>query len=89
MGLFNVIIKDHRTKTYEKILNIRKETEEHISKNIVEIQNSGIDVNMHFIDNDYSNEETEKSDWKIKDGLYDSLIIEYNSKGVKILIRWI
>jgi hypothetical protein len=89
MGLFNVIINDHRNRTCEKILNIRGETEELITNNIAEIQKTGIDVNMFSISNNFTNEEIEKSGWKIKEGLYDSLIIEYNNNGGKILKRWI
>jgi hypothetical protein len=93
MALINILLRDNRNKICSKILSLREETELLISGNINAInqKNGNADININTIDFGFSTKDLENQGWTIDDGLYDKLIIQYNSKanGKALLTRWI
>ena len=91
MKTYNVIINNHKDKEFEKLMFISAEMEELVTNNLATIQNSDkdIDINMHSIANDFSTLELEKKRYKLKQGLYEILVLKYNNSGKGILKRFI
>ena len=88
MNLVNIVIKDNKNKIYQRLFNLRGETEELITSNVASIINIGLDVNMHSIEFNQQMTELEKRDWKEDDGLYERLLLIYQNKTGKLLTRW-
>lgn len=90
--MINIIINDHDRKHYQIYEFLENEKENHITCNIAEYLQKYPDrkVNMHTISSRNDIRESYKS-WTEDQGLYDSLIIEYNNdpNKTKILNFWV
>ena len=93
MALINILIRDSRNKICSKMLSLREETELFISGNVNAInqKNNNADISINTIEIGFSTKGLENQGWTIDDGLYDKLIIQYNSNanGKTLLTRWI
>jgi len=72
------------------MLSLSDETELLICDNINTINKTGHLLQINSIDFNFSTSEIEKYGWKVDNGLYDKLIIEYNNRvdKEKLLTRW-
>jgi hypothetical protein len=90
MGLLNILLKDNKNNICQKMLSLREETELLICENINTINKKELFLSIKTIDFGYSTLDLEHQGWKVDDGLYDKLIIEYNnsSEKEKLLKFW-
>ena len=88
MGLVNIVIRDNKNKLYQRMFNLREETEELITANVASFININLDVNMHSIEFNQQMTGLEKRNWKEDDGLYERLLLIYQDKTGKSLTRW-
>jgi len=74
------------------MLFLREDTELLICENVIAINKKDEDacININTIDIDFLTLDLENQGWKIDDGLYEKLIIEYNSRNdiESLLKRW-
>ena len=91
MGLTNIILRDNRNKKYQKINQIREETELLIYNNINVLNKEDPFLTISSIEFNQPTVDLDNSGWKEEDGLYDELIIEYNNNpnSSGLLKMWI
>lgn len=91
MALLNILLRNNKDKICQKMLSLREETELLICENINTINGENTYLNINTIDFDFSTSDLERQGWKVDNGLYDKLIIEYNNNQTdknKLLTFW-
>lgn len=90
MGTINILLQDNKNRLCQKMCFLRDETESLIYDNINTINRIELNLALSSIDINFSTSDLEKQGWKVDEGLYDKLIIEYNNRSdkEKLLTRW-
>ena len=86
--MINILLRDNKSKLFQKMLFLSEETELLICKNINAINKSGHQLNINTIDSGTPLEDLEKQGYKNDEALYDKVIIEYNQQNKDLLTRW-
>ena len=86
----NLFLKNHKTKSYLKMMFLGEETDSLIHKNVSILNSSGHELQIEDLLPDEMIKDMDRLGWKIDQGMYDRLILEYNNnKPTKEqLTRW-
>lgn len=84
----NLLLKDNDNKVCQHMRLITDEMNDLISTNVVEMLNSGMDIQIETVDLSIHEKEITKKGWVFDDGLYEKLLFRYTDKTDKLLTRW-
>ena len=85
----NFIVRDNHNKLYQTFWGESEERELLISKNIIKIHSiTKQHININGVSPNFDSVEHLGPDWKIDQGLYDKLVIDFNNLGGEILSAW-
>ena len=86
--MINLLLKDNKNKVCQHMKFISNEMDDLISNNVVEMCNSGMDIQIETVELSISENEITKKGWTFDNGLYEKLLFIYTEKTGKLLIRW-
>lgn len=86
--MVNLLLKDNENKVCQHMRFITTEMDDLISTNVVEMCNSGMDVQIETVELSIPEKEITNRGWVFDDGLYEKLLFRYTDKTGKLLTRW-
>ena len=86
--MVHLLLKDNENKVCQHMKFMNTVMDDLVSANVVEMCNSGMDVQVETVDLSIPEKEIIDSGWAFDDGLYEKLLFRYQEKTGKLLTRW-